>query len=316
MNRVTSLFNIKYPIISGGMVWVSGGKLAGHVSKAGALGLIGAGSMKPELLKEHITKAQNITQNPIGINIPILYGEAKNQMDLALSLGVKIFFTSAGSPNKYTKYLKDQNAIVVHVTSSPELAKKCEDAGVDAVVCEGFEAGGHNGREELTSFCLIPAVKGAVKIPIIAAGGIYDAKTMMASMILGAEGIQMGTRFLMTHESSAHEKFKDYILSNTHSSSTKLLMKSTVPVRLFQNQFSKEIEKIESLYNGDELKSKLTEHLGKNRAKSGMLLGDINEGELEVGQNILNIKNIMTVQDLISKMMNEFQNLKNQIPNI
>lgn len=306
-NRISELFKIKYPIVSGGMVWVSGGKLAAAVSNAGGLGLIGAGSMKPDLLSEHIKKAQALTNSPIGVNVPLLYRDAETQIKTALDLGIKIFFTSAGSPKKYTQYLKEQNAIVVHVTSTPELALKCEEAGVDAVVAEGFEAGGHNGRDELTTLTLIPQVKNLVKIPIIAAGGIANGSSMLAAMILGADAIQMGTRFLMTKESSAHDNFKNLLLHHQNSSATKLLMKKTVPVRLFNNKFSNEIETIESQYLGEELKLKLEEHLGSGRAKNGMLLGDLENGELEIGQIVSSIKNIPTCQELIDSILLEYQ---------
>ncbi len=302
---ITELFNIQYPIVQGGMVWVSGGKLAGSVSKAGGLGLVGAGSMKPDLLREHIKKAQSLTTNPIGVNVPLLYHEADKQIQTALDLGVKIFFTSAGSPKKFTQMLKDQGAIVVHVTSSPELAKKCEDAGVDAIVCEGFEAGGHNGREELTTLTLIPQVKKVVSIPIIAAGGIATGEAIAAMMALGAQGVQMGTRFLMTKESSAHEDFKNYCL-NAKPCSTFLRMKATVPVRLLDNQFSSQIKNIEEQFTGDELKLKLEEVLGKGRARNGMLLGDINEGELEVGQIVSLIKDVPSVEEVMKRLIKDY----------
>jgi enoyl-[acyl-carrier protein] reductase II len=314
-NRITDLFKIKYPIISGGMVWVSGGKLAAAVSNAGGLGLIGAGSMKPDLLKDHILKAQSLTKSPIGVNVPLLYKDSETQIKTALDLGINIFFTSAGSPKKYTQYLKDQKAIVVHVTSTPELATKCEEAGVDAIVAEGFEAGGHNGRDELTTLTLIPQVKSMVKIPIIAAGGIASGSSMLAAMIIGADAIQMGTRFLMTKESSAHDNFKNLLLNSPNSSTTKLLMKKTVPVRLFNNKFSTEIETIESQYLGDELKQKLEEHLGHGRAKNGMLLGDLENGELEIGQIVSMIKNIPTCQELIDSILLEYQTKIDQIKN-
>jgi len=312
-NRITELFKIQYPIISGGMVWVSGGKLAAAVSEAGGLGLIGAGSMKAELLKEHILKAQSLTQKPIGVNVPLLYKDAEMQIKTALDLGIKIFFTSAGSPKNFTQYLKQHNAIVVHVTSSPELALKCETAGVDAIVAEGFEAGGHNGRDELTTFALLPQVKEKVKIPIIAAGGIATGNGMLAALILGADAIQMGTRFLMTKESSAHDNFKHLILDNQISSPTKLLMKKTVPVRLFTNKFANEVEALESNYSGEVLKLKLEEHLGKGRAKNGMLLGDLENGELEIGQISALIKDIPTCREVIDSILHEYQTKIDQL---
>lgn len=316
MNKLTALLNIKYPIIQGGMVWVSGATLAAAVSNAGGLGLIGAGSMKPDLLKLHLAKAQNLTDKPFGVNIPLLYEKAEDQINICLEAGIKIFFTSAGSPKKWTKYLKDHNALVFHVTSTPELALKCADAGVDGIVVEGFEAGGHNGREELTSLVLIPQTKNILKdypnLPVIAAGGFASGESLLAGLILGADGVQMGTRFLMTRESSAHDDFKKYLL-NAHSGSTKLLMKETVPVRLYENQFSKEIEQLEKNFTGIELKEKLTEHLGKGRARDGMLHGDLVRGELEVGQIIASIKSIPSVSEVIEQIMQEFIESKKKL---
>ncbi len=312
-NKITDLLGIEYPIIQGGMVWVSGGKLAAAVSRAGGLGLIGAGSMKPELLKEHISKAQSLTTRPIGVNVPLLYEKAKEQIDTSLLLGIKIFFTSAGSPKKFTNYLKDQGAIVVHVTSSPELAIKCEEAGVDAVVAEGFEAGGHNGRDEITTMALIPQVRDAIKIPLIAAGGIGDGRGILAAFSLGADGVQMGTRFLMTQESSAHQNFKDILLQATPSS-TKTLMKATVPVRLFENQFAKEIMQIEESFHGEDLKQKLNEHLGKFRAKYGMLDGDLSNGELEIGEIVSLIKNVPSVEEVFKELISDYQMALKKLP--
>ena len=313
MNSLTKLFGIDYPIIQGGMVWVAGGKLAAAVSKAGGLGLIGAGSMKPELLQQHITKAQSLTSRPIGVNVPLLYEYSQEQIDMALSLGIKIFYTSAGSPKKFTNYLKAHGATVVHVTSSPELAIKCEEAGVDAIVAEGFEAGGHNGREEITTMTLIPQVRKAVKIPLIAAGGIANGQGILAAMALGADAVQMGTRFLMTQESSAHEKFKNLLLSS-NPGSTKLLMKATTPVRLYDNKFSRETMQIEHSFHGENLKQKLTEHLGKFRAKNGMLDGDLEDGELEVGQIISLIKTIPTVEEVFQELILDYQKAAHLIP--
>ncbi|MFA6238508.1 MAG: nitronate monooxygenase [Bacteriovorax sp.] len=313
MNAITSLFGIKYPIIQGGMVWVSGGKLAAAVSSAGGLGLIGAGSMKPDLLQTHILKAQSLTKNPIGVNVPLLYEKSQEQIDMALSLGIKIFFTSAGSPKKFTSYLKDKGAIVVHVTSSPELAIKCEEAGVNAVVAEGFEAGGHNGRDEITTFSLIPQVRDSIKIPLIAAGGIVDGRGMLAAFSLGADGVQLGTRFLMTKESSAHDNYKNLLLKSLPGS-TKTLMKATVPVRLFDNKFAKEIVKIEQAYSGETLKQKINEHLGKYRARNGMLEGDIDDGELEVGQAVSLIKTIPSVEEVFQDLINSYHRALIKLP--
>lgn len=313
MNAITKLFEIDYPIIQGGMVWVSGAKLAASVSSNGGLGLIGAGSMGPDLLQMHIVKAQSLTSRPIGVNVPLLYEKSKDQIDMALSLGIKIFFTSAGSPKKYTGYLKDHGATVVHVTSSPELAIKCEEAGVDAIVAEGFEAGGHNGRDEITTMVLIPEVRSAVKIPVIAAGGIGDGRAILAALSLGADGVQMGTRFLMTKESSAHENFKNLLLKS-NPASTKILMRATVPVRLLDNKFAHEIMQIEQSFHGDILKQKLNEHLGKFRAKHGMLEGDLENGELEVGQVVSLIKNIPSVKEVFLELLDDYQKALKKLP--
>lgn len=311
-SKITKLFNIKYPIISGGMIWVSGAKLAAAVSNAGGLGLIGAGSMKPDLLSAHIKKARHLTSQPIGVNVPLLYEGAEAQIQTALDLGIKIFFTSAGSPQKFTKLIKDQNGVVVHVTSTPQLALKCQDAGVDAVVVEGFEAGGHNGRDELTTMTLIPQVKKCISLPIIAAGGIATGSGILAAMALGADGVQLGTRFLMTKESSAHQNFKDYALKSLPQS-TSLLMRSTVPVRLLENNFSKKIKELEQNYFGDELKMKLTNHLGKMRAKKGMLEGDLIEGELEIGQIISLIDSIPSVDEVMRELVSDYQQTLQQL---
>jgi enoyl-[acyl-carrier protein] reductase II len=313
MNTVTKLFGIDYPIIQGGMVWVSGAKLAAAVSRAGGLGLIGAGSMQPELLHMHITKAQSLTSRPVGVNIPLLYEKAHEQIDMALSLNIKIFFTSAGSPKKYTNYLKDQGAIVVHVVSTPEQALSCEAAGVDAIVAEGFEAGGHNGRDELTTMSLIPQVRKLIKIPLIAAGGIVNGPSLLAAMALGADAVQMGTRFLMTCESSAHENFKNLLLTSS-SASTKNLMKSTVPVRLFTNKFADEIMQIENSFHGETLRTKIKEHLGKFRAKHGMLEGDLENGELEIGQAISSIKRIQSVEEVFRELLQDYQQSYKNLP--
>ena len=312
-NRITDLYGIQYPIIQGGMVWVSGGKLAAAVSNAGGLGLIGAGSMKPDLLKQHILKAQGLTNKPFGVNVPLLYEKTQEQIDCALDLGVKIFFTSAGSPKKFTAYLKQKGAIVTHVTSSPELALKCAEAGVDAIVAEGFEAGGHNGREEITTMTLIPQVREKISLPLIAAGGIASGSSIAAAMALGADGVQLGTRFLMTRESSAHENFKKLALEALPHS-TQIMMRKTVPVRLLQNQFSNEIKTIEETFTGDELKNKLNEHLGKYRAKMGMLDGDLSAGELEIGQIVSLIKDIPSVEEVMKELISDYQKTLSRLP--
>jgi enoyl-[acyl-carrier protein] reductase II len=300
--KICELLNIKYPIIQGGMVWVSGGKLAAAASNAGCLGVIGAGSMNPELLKKHIEKAQSLTDKPLAVNFPLLYSKIDEQIQTALDANIKIFITSAGSPKKFTKFLKDKGCIVIHVTSSPALAKKCEDAGVDAIIAEGFEAGGHNGRDEITTLALIPQVVDAVKIPVIAAGGFSDGRSILAGLALGASGIQMGTRFLMTKESSAHENYKDLLLK-ANSGSTKLMLKAHVPVRLFKNQFFNEIQELE---NRCANKEELIAHLGHGRAKIGMLEGDIDSGELEIGQICSHINEVMSVKDMVEKLNLEY----------
>ena len=299
---VMELFGISYPIIQAGMVWVSGAKLAAAASNAGALGIIGAGSMDPELLRLHIRKTKSLTEKPFAVNVPLLYRRIEEQLEVCLEEGVKIFFTSAGSPKKYTTFLKSQGAQVIHVTSSPELAKKCEDAGVDGVVAEGFEAGGHNGRDEITTLVLLPQVLRAVKIPVIAAGGIADGSSLAAVMALGASGAQMGSRFAATVESSAHTNFKQAILS-AGSDATILCMKSTVPVRLLKNEFYKKIADLEYKCATAE---EILLLLGKGRAKKGMFEGDLVEGELEIGQVAGLIQDLPTCADLVNRTVNEF----------
>ncbi|OIQ15466.1 MAG: 2-nitropropane dioxygenase [Bacteriovorax sp. MedPE-SWde] len=303
--KITELFNIKYPIIQAGMVWVSGAKLAAASTNAGCLGIIGAGSMKPDLLEQHLKKAISLSNNPhaLAVNIPLLYKYAQEQIDISLKHGIKIFFTSAGSPKKYTKYLKDNGATVVHVTSSPQLALKCQDAGVDAVVAEGFEAGGHNGRDEITTLCLIPQVTNVLNIPVIAAGGIKDGKSIAAAFCLGADAVQIGTRFLMTQESSAHQNFKDAIIKASPSD-TKLMMKKYVPVRLLKNNFYDQVQELE---DKGAPKEDLIELLGKGRAKKGMLEGDIKDGELEVGQVSACINDVPTVAELVESLVLDYK---------
>jgi enoyl-[acyl-carrier protein] reductase II len=310
IEKLTKLLKIQYPIIQAGMVWVSGGKLAAASANAGCLGTIGAGSMKPELLKLHIQKAQSLTKGSLAVNVPLLYDGALKQIQTALDLGIKIFITSAGSPKKFTKMLKDVGCVVIHVTASPELAKKCEAAGVDAVIAEGFEAGGHNGRDEITTMSLIPQVVDAVGIPVIAAGGIMDARGIYACISLGASAAQMGSRFLMTQESSAHENYKQALLG-AHSGSTRLAMKNLVPVRLFENDFAKDVEKLDSAGASKEELAKL---LGKGRAKAGMLDGDVSQGELEIGQAISLAHDIPSVNDLVQKLVNDYSKIAASIP--
>lgn len=301
-NKLTKLLNIKYPIIQGGMVWVSGGKLAAAAANAGCLGVIGAGSMKPELLDMHIKKARSLTTNSLAVNLPLLYSQIEEQIEVALNNKIKIFITSAGSPKKYTTYLKDKGCIVMHVTSTPLLAQKCEQAGVDAIVAEGFEAGGHNGRDEITTMALIPQVVDAVSIPVIAAGGIADGRTMAGALCLGASAVQMGTRFLMTEESSAHKNYKDLLLK-AQFNSTMLSLKKHVPVRLFKNKFFDEIFALEQ--KGASLEQ-LVAHLGKGRARAGMLEGDLDKGELEVGQACSLIKSIPSVEQMIHDLIAQY----------
>ena len=303
-NRITQLFNIKYPIVQGGMVWVSGWKLASAVSNAGGLGLIGAGSMYPEVLREHIQKCKRATVKPFGVNVPMLYPEIEKIMDIIIEEGVKIVFTSAGNPKTWTSSLKDKGITVVHVVSSVKFALKAESAGVDAVVCEGFEAGGHNGREETTTFTLIPMVKEHLSIPVIAAGGIATGRGMLAALVLGADGIQIGSRFAATEESSAHKNFKNIII-DTKDGDTHLTLKELAPVRLVKNKFYNEVQE---LYKKKPTKEEIQRLLGKARAKKGMFEGDLDEGELEIGQIaglIHEIKPVKAVLDEIIEELNE-----------
>ncbi len=302
-NKVCELFGIKYPIIQGGMVWVSGAKLAAAVSNAGGLGLIGAGSMKPDLLREHIKKAKTLTDKPFGVNIPIFSKYSEEQVRVSLEEGVKIFFMSAGSPKKYTSYLKEKGCIVVHVTSTATLAKKCEDAGVDAVVVEGFEAGGHNGRDELTTFVLIPQTKKLVNIPVIAAGGIATGEGIAAAFALGADGVQIGTRFAATVESSAHENYKKALV-NAKDTDTMLYLKSIIPVRLVKNSLTLKIEELEKrCADVEELKKIIGEHA----AKRGIFDGDVENGEIEAGQIAGLIEDVPAVSEVFQNLIKEYK---------
>ena len=302
MNRICSLFGIKYPIVAGGMVWCSGWRLAAAVSNAGGLGLIGAGSMHPETLREHIQKCKAATTKPFGVNIPLMYPQIEEIMQIVVDEGVKIVFTSAGSPKKWTDYLHQNGAVVAHVVSSALFAKKCEDAGVDAVVAEGFEAGGHNGREETTTLCLIPSVRKATTLPLIAAGGVATGGGMAATFSLGAEGVQIGTRFAMTEESSASEEFKT-LCRGLNEGDTKLMLKQLAPTRLIKNNFYKQVEEAElSGASVEELK----ELLGKGRAKKGIFEGDLEEGELEIGQVASLISEPETAQQAVEDIVTEF----------
>ena len=303
MKNITTLLPIQYPMIQAGMVWVSGGKLAAASANAGILGVIGAGSMKPDLLKLQIEKAKLLTTHHerLAVNVPLLYEKSKEQLEVALSLGIKIFITSAGSPKTYTSWLKSLGSTVIHVVSTPEFARKSEQAGCDAVIAEGFEAGGHNGRDEITTFALIPQVVDAVNIPVIAAGGIADGRGIAAAMCLGAHGVQMGTRFVATEESSAHINFKNAILQSKPES-TMLMMKKSGPVRLFKNKFFEDVKMLE---DRGASKEDLEQLLGHGRAKSGMLDGDMIEGEIEIGQVASLIHDIPTVQALVQKLIQE-----------
>lgn len=302
-NRITSLFNIEYPIIQGGMVWCSGWRLATAVSEAGGLGLLGAGSMHPEVLREHIQKAKANTSKPFGVNVPLLYPEIEKIMQIIVEEGVKIVFTSAGNPKTWTKFLKDNGITVVHVVSSSKFAKKCEEAGVDAVVAEGFEAGGHNGREETTTFTLIPQVRKATSLPLIAAGGVGSGSAMLAAMALGADGVQIGTIFALSQESSAHEEFKKYS-TNLQEGDTMLCLKKIGPTRLIKNDF---YGKVAQLEDGGASAEELKELQGKGRAKKGMFEGDLAEGMLEVGQIASSVKEIKPVKQIVDEIVTEFR---------
>lgn len=301
-NRITSLFGIKYPIISGGMVWCSGWRLASAVSNAGGLGLIGAGSMHPETLREHIQKCKAATDKPFGVNVPLMYPDIETIMDIIISEGVKIVFTSAGNPKLWTKKLQDNGIKVAHVISSSKFALKCEEAGVDLVVAEGFEAGGHNGREETTTMVLIPQVRKSISIPLIAAGGIGTGSAMLAAFALGAEGIQMGTRFALTQESSASNEFKELCI-NLKEGDTILSLKKLSPTRLIKNDFYTTVQEAEDRgATAEEMRG----ILGRGRAKKGIFEGDLSEGELEIGQVSSLIEDLPTAADVVNSVIEEY----------
>ena len=302
-NRICDLLNIKYPIIQAGMVWVSGYKLASAVSNAGGLGLIGAGSMHPETLKEHIQKCKKATDKPFGVNIPLFYPEMDKILEIIIEEKVGIVFTSAGNPKLYTTFFKEHGITVVHVVSSVKFALKSQEAGVDAIVAEGFEAGGHNGREETTTLTLIPMVKEKIKIPLIAAGGIATGKGMLAAMTLGADAVQIGSRFVASAESSAHINFKEEVL-RTKDGGTHLTLKELTPVRLIKNDFYK---KVQDLYSQQVEADQLEKLLGRGRAKKGMFEGDLDEGELEIGQIAGLIHEIKPAADIVNEIVNEFR---------
>lgn len=303
MNKITQLFKIKYPIIQGGMIWNSGYKLASAVSNAGGLGLIGAGSMYPDVLREHIQKCKKATDKPFGVNVPMLYPNIEEIIQIIIEEEVKIVFTSAGNPKTWTSYLKENGITVVHVVSSSKFALKAQEAGVDAVVAEGFEAGGHNGREETTTFTLIPMVKENISIPLIAAGGIATGKGMLAAMVLGADGVQMGSRFAASFESSAHENFKQTILE-VKEGDTQLTLKELAPVRLIKNKF---YDDVQELYSKCPTPEDLKILLGRARAKKGMFEGDLIEGELEIGQIAGLIHEVKSVKDIVDEVVAEVE---------
>lgn len=305
-NRIKKLLDIEVPIVQAGMVWCSGWRLASAVSNAGGLGLIGAGSMYPETLKEHIQKCKMATTKPFGVNVPLLYPEIDKLMKIIIDERVKIVFTSAGNPSIWTRPLKDQGITVVHVVSSVKFAKKSEQAGVDAVVAEGFEAGGHNGREETTTFVLIPMVRNAISIPLIAAGGIATGRSILAAQALGAEGVQVGSRFAVSHESSAHENFKRKI-TETVEGDTMLTLKQLTPVRLIKNQFYNQVQAAE--FRGAD-RDELEKLLGKRRSKLGIFEGDLDEGELEIGQVSAAIEKIQPASEVLHEMWEEYCRLK------
>lgn len=301
-NRITQLLGIDYPIIQAGMIWASGWRLASAVSNAGALGLIGSGSMYPHILREHIQKCKAATNRPFGVNVPLLYPDIDKHIAIIIEEGVKIVFTSAGNPKTWTTVLKEKGITVVHVVSSSKFARKAEEAGCDAVVAEGFEAGGHNGREETTTMVLVPAVVNAVNIPVIAAGGIATGRQMMAAMVMGAEGVQMGSRFVASQEASSHIEFKKAVIA-ANEGDTMLTLKQLTPVRMLKNKFYRQVHEAEARgATADELKALL----GRARAKKGMFEGDLEEGELEIGQVSACIREILPAATIVDKVWNEF----------
>ena len=311
-NRITELFNIQYPIVQAGMIWNSGWRLASAVSNAGGLGLLGAGSMYPEVLREHIIKCKKATSKPFGVNVPMLYPNIEEIIEIIISEGVKIVFTSAGNPKTHTSRLKEHGITVVHVVSSVKFALKAQEAGVDAVVAEGFEAGGHNGREETTTFTLIPMVKEQLQIPLIAAGGIANGKGMLAAMVLGADAVQVGSRFVASEESSSHRAFKQMVV-DAKEGDTQLTLKELAPVRMLKNKF---FEELMQLYASNPTVDQLKELLGRARAKKGMFDGDLEEGELEIGQIAGLIHAIKPAAKIIEEMMSEFKTAQQEIGNL
>ena len=308
-NKITKLFNIKYPIIQAGMIWVSGYKLASAVSNAGGLGLIGAGSMYPDVLRAHIQNCKKATDKPFGINIPLFYPDLKEILQIIIDEGIKIVFTSAGNPKLFTSFLKENGITVVHVVSSVKFALKAQEAGVDAIVAEGFEAGGHNGKEETTTFTLIPMVKEKITIPLIAAGGIATGRGMLAAMVLGADGVQIGSRFVASKESSAHNNFKKLVVE-TEDGGTDLTLKELIPVRLIKNNF---YDQVQNLYKKDPSIDQLKDLLGRARAKKGMFEGNLEEGELEIGQVAGLIHQIKPAAQIVEEIIAEFMEVKKEV---
>ena len=310
-NRITELFKIEFPIIQGGMIWTSGWRLASAVSNSGGLGVIGSGSMYPDVLREHIKKCKKATSKPFAVNVPMLYPDIDKLMDIIIEEDVRIVFTSAGNPKTWTSFLKEKGITVVHVVSSLKFALKAQEAGVDAIVAEGFEAGGHNGRDETTTLVLIPAVKEKITIPLIAAGGIATGRAMLAAMVLGADGVQVGSRFVASEEASNHINFKEVVV-NANEGDTHLTLKELAPVRLVKNKFYNEVQKA---YAEGATTEELKTLLGRGRAKKGMFLGDLEDGELEIGQVSALIHDIKPAGDIIKEMMSEFDKAKNQVSN-
>jgi enoyl-[acyl-carrier protein] reductase II len=311
-NRICSLLNVQYPIIQAGMIWASGWRLASAVSNAGGLGVIGAGSMYPNVLRQHIQQCKAATTKPFGVNVPLLYKDLDELIKIILEEKVPIVITSAGNPKTYTAILKQGGCKVIHVVSSKKFAVKCEEAGCDALVAEGFEAGGHNGREETTTMCLIPAVADAISIPLIAAGGIYDGRTMLAAMALGADAVQVGSRFVASEEASSHINFKEAVV-NANEGDTKLMLKDIVPVRLLSNAFSKEVESAEARCASVEALRAL---LGRARAKKGMFEGDMHEGELEIGQCSAMIQDIKPAATIVQDLWQGFLDAKERVASL
>ncbi len=309
-NRVCELLGIEHPIVQAGMVWNSGARLAAAAANAGCLGLVGAGSMRPDLFREQIRKARTLTDRPFGVNLPLIYDHIAACLDVALEEGIRIFFTSAGSPKRVAPRLKAEGCLLAHVVAHPDLARKCEDAGCDAVVCEGFEAGGHNGRDEITTMVLVPECVRAVSIPVIAAGGIATGAQMAAAFCLGAEAVQVGSRFAMTRESSGHDAFKRAVVA-AGAGDTRLVMKPLVPVRLLRNAFRDKVMQLEA---EGAARERLAELLGKGRARRGMLEGDLEEGELEIGQVSGLIDDVPTVAEVVASLLRGYEEAVGRLP--